>query len=77
MINERNVIGKTMETVKFSTSSDLVLIKFKVNEVWNKNVDTFDSVDVIGTPTINEFYNFATRENTRTPQLIIKDIVKI
>lgn len=77
MINERNVIGKTMETVKFSTSSDLVLIKFKVNELWNRNVDTFDSVDVIGTPTINEFYNFATRENTRTPQLIIKDIVKI
>lgn len=77
MINERNVIGKTMETVKFSTSSDLVLIKFKVNELWNRNVDIFDSVDVIGTPTINEFYNFATRENTRTPQLIIKDIVKI
>ena len=77
MINERNVIGKTMETVKFSTSSDLVLIKFKVNELWNKNVDTFDSVDVIGTPTINEFYNFATRKNTRTPQLIVKDIVKI
>lgn len=76
MINERNVIGKTKETVKFTTSSDLVLIKFKVDEQWNDSIDIFDSVDVIGTPTINDFYNFATRENTRTPQIIIRDIQK-
>ena len=76
MINERNVIGKTKETVKFTTSSDLVLIKFKVDEQWNDSIDIFDSVDIIGTPTINDFYNFATRENTRTPQIIIRDIQK-
>lgn len=76
MINERNVIGKTKETVKFTTSNDLVLIKFKVDEEWNKSIDMFDSVDVIGTPIINDFYNFATKVNTRTPQVIIRDIEK-
>ena len=76
MIEERAVIGKTKETVKFKTSGDLVFIKFKVNEDWNKNIDTFDTVSVIGNGTINEFYNFATKETTRTPQIIIMDIVK-
>ena len=76
MIEERAVIGKTKETVKFKTSGDLVLIKFKVNEDWNKDIDTFDTVSVVGNGTINEFYNFGTKEMTRTPQIIIMDIVK-
>ena len=76
MIEERAVIGKTKETVKFKTSGDLVFIKFKVNEDWNKDIDTFDTVSVVGNGTINEFYNFRTKEMTRTPQIIIMDIVK-
>ena len=76
MIEERAVIGKTKETVKFKTSGDLVFIKFKVNEDWNKDIDTFDTVSVVGNGTINEFYNFGTKEMTRTPQIIIMDIVK-
>lgn len=76
MVEDRAVIGKTQETVKFTCESDLVLIKFKVNDEWNADVETFDTVSVIGTPIINEFYNFAKRENIRTPQVIINDIVK-
>lgn len=76
MIEERAVIGKTKETVKFKTSGDLAFIKFKVNEDWNKDIDTFDTVSVVGNGTINEFYNFWTKEMTRTPQIIIMDIVK-
>ena len=76
MIEERAVIGKTKETVKFKTSGDLVFIKFKVNEDWNKDIDIFDTVSVVGNGTINEFYNFGTKEMTRTPQIIIMDIVK-
>ena len=62
MIEERTVIGKSKETVKFKTSGDLVFIKFKVNEEWNEDIDTFDTVSVIGNGTINEFYNFSTKE---------------
>lgn len=76
MIEERMVIGKTQETVKFQTESPLVFIKFKVNEEWNKDIDTFDTVSVVGNGTINEFYNFKTKEMTRTPQIIIMDILK-
>lgn len=74
---ERNVIGKTKETVKFNVmDTDLVLIKFKVNEDWNKDIDIFDTVDVVGSPTINEFYNFGTKKRVITPQIIIQDIEK-
>ena len=54
----------------------MVFIKFKVNEDWNKDIDTFDTVSVVGNGTINEFYNFGTKEMTRTPQIVIMDIVK-
>lgn len=75
-IEERDVIGKTKETVKFKTMEDLVLIKFKVNEYWNDDIDMFDEVSVVGTPNINEFYNFAKKETIRTPQIMILDIEK-
>lgn len=76
MISSRNVIGKTSETVKFEADNELVFIKFKVNEFWNEDIDLFDTVTVVGTPLINEFYNFGLKEMVRTPQIIIKHIEK-
>lgn len=75
MVESRDVIGKTKETVKFKTTGDLVLIKFKVNEEWSADIGMFDTVSCVGTPLINEFYNFGKREMTRTPQIIIQDII--
>lgn len=75
-IDERLVIGKTKETVKFTTDEDLVLIKFKVDEEWNKDIDVFDTVSVLGTVNINVFYNFGTKETTKTPQIQIQSIIK-
>ena len=75
-IDERLVIGKTKETVKFTTDDDLVLIKFKVDEEWNKDIDVFDTVSVLGTVNINVFYNFGTKETTKTPQIQIQSIMK-
>lgn len=76
MVVSRDIIGKTKETVKIATAGDLVLIKFKVDENWHSDIDIFDEVSAIGTPTINVFYNFGTKETTRTPQIIIRDIIK-
>lgn len=75
MVESRDVIGKTKETVKFKTTGDLVLIKFKVDEEWSADIGMFDTVSCVGTPLINEFYNFGKREMIRTPQIIIQDII--
>lgn len=76
MVSDKSVIGKTQETVKITVEDELVLIKFKVNEDWCSDVELFDTVSAIGTPLINVFYNFGTKETTKTPQVIIQDISK-
>lgn len=76
MIEERQVIGKTKETIKFTTDEELCFMKFRVDEEWRDDIDMFDEVSVVGSANINEFYNFGTKEMTRTPQIMIMDIIK-
>lgn len=69
MIDEVKTIGKTEETRKFSTMNGLDLIKFKVDGNYGSELDTYDLIDCIGDLSLNEFYNFATRQKTVTNQL--------
>lgn len=75
MVLDRVAVGKTKkETVKFEVDNDVVFIKFKVHEDWLDHVGVFDKIEVIGTPSINEFYHFGLKEVIRTPQVIIRDV---
>ena len=77
MIEGRKVMGATLNTVKFTTisgESNLELIKFMVNEEYMNHVGFFDTVSAVGVISMNVFYNFGTKETTRTPQLNITDI---
>ena len=72
-VEEQKCIGKTMETVKISTFDSMELIKFKVNEHYASELGYFDSIDVVGQLSVNEFYNFATKVKTITNQVMIQD----
>ncbi|AGI11738.1 RecJ-like ssDNA exonuclease [Bacillus phage vB_BanS-Tsamsa] len=69
-------IGKTMETVKFKTFDEMELIKFRVNDQYGSNVGCWDSIDVVGVLSMNEFYNFKLKQKIYTPQIMIEDFVK-
>lgn len=73
MIDEVKTIGKTQETRKFATMDNLDLIKFKVDDEYGSELVSFDAIDCIGDLSVNEFYNFATRQRTITNQLKIID----
>jgi single-stranded-DNA-specific exonuclease len=76
LIESVNTIGKTMETRKFKTLGNLEMIKFKVSENYAREVNGFDSLDVIGDLSNNEWYNFKTKVKTITPQIKILDYKK-
>lgn len=69
-------IGKTMETVKFKTFDEMELIKFRVNDQYGSNVGCWDSIDVVGVLSMNEFYNFKLKQKIYTPQIMIEDFIK-
>lgn len=72
-IESVNCIGKTMETVKIKTLDNMELIKFRVNDQYASELGVFDNIEAIGTLSVNEFYNFKTREKTITNQLLLED----
>lgn len=69
-------IGKTMETVKFKTFDEMELIKFRVNDQYGSNVGCWDSIDVVGVLSMNEFYNFKLKQKIYTPQVMLEDYIK-
>lgn len=69
-------IGKTMETVKFKTFDKMELIKFRVNDQYGSNLGCWDSIDVVGVLSMNEFYNFKLKQKVYTPQIMIEGYVK-
>jgi single-stranded-DNA-specific exonuclease len=77
-IEERKVIGDTRETVKFHTMTEekLDLIRFRVDENYANDLDVFDSVSVIGVLTLNNWFNFKTKQNIITNQIILQDYKK-
>lgn len=72
-VEEQACIGKTQETVKIKTFDDMELIKFRVNEHYASELGYFDTIDVVGQLNINEWYNFATKVKTVTPQVMLED----
>lgn len=72
-IEEPQVIGKTEETVKIKTLDTLELIRFKVNKDYASELGFFDVIDVVGTLSMNEFFNFKLRQKVCTPQVILQD----
>lgn len=77
MITERRVLGATRNTIKWDSVEGINLIKFRVNEDYGKDVDVFDTVNAVGEVQMNVFYNFATKETTRTPQVLLDDYRKV
>lgn len=75
-IESHDCIGKTMETVKFKTYDDMELIKFRVNDQYGANVSEWDSIDVVGVLSMNEFFNFKLKKKICTPQVMIEDFKK-
>ncbi|UGO50967.1 single-stranded-DNA-specific exonuclease [Bacillus phage vB_BanS_Nate] len=75
-IESHDCIGKTMETVKFKTYDDMELIKFRVNDKYGANVNEWDSIDVVGVLSMNEFFNFKLKKKICTPQIMIEDFIK-
>jgi len=75
-VEEPECIGKTMETVKIKTYDEMELIKFRVDEHYASELGHFDTVDVVGVLSMNEFYNFGLKKKICTPQVMIEDYVK-
>ena len=73
MVDNAECIGKTMETVKIRTFDSLELIKFRVNDQYASELGTFDRISVVGVLSMNEWYNFKTKEKISTPQVMIED----
>lgn len=72
-VEDSACIGKTMETVKIKTFDNMELIKFRVNDQYASDLSVFDTIDAIGQLSMNVFYNFKTKETTKTPQLMMED----
>lgn len=72
-VKEQLCIGKTQETVKIKTFDEVELIKFRVNENYASELGVFDEIDIVGQLGINRFYNFQTRIETLTNQVMIED----
>jgi single-stranded-DNA-specific exonuclease len=72
-VEETACIGETQETVKIKTFDDMELIKFRVNDQYASELSVFDTIDAVGTLSMNIFYNFKTKVTTRTPQVMVDD----
>lgn len=72
-VEEAECIGATRETVIIKTFDDIKLIKFRVNESYGSELGYFDVIDAVGNIAMNEFYNFKTKETTRTQQIMVED----
>jgi len=75
-VEEPQCIGKTMETVKIKTYDEMELIKFRVDEHYASELGHFDTIDVVGVLSMNEFYNFGLKQKICTPQVMIEDYMK-
>lgn len=74
MVNERAVIGKNKNTVKFNTLDDIDLIKFRVDEDYASEVGVMDTISVVGELKWNEWTKFRpVYEVIRTMQVMIND----
>lgn len=73
MIEDLEIIGKTMETCKIKTMSNLELIKFRVDEDYGSDLEFYDTVDVVGQLHMNEFYHWGYKKVIKTPQIILED----
>jgi single-stranded-DNA-specific exonuclease len=71
-VDDTACIGETQETVKIKTFDDMELIKFRVNDQYASELSTFDTIDAVGTLSMNIFYNFKTKVTTRTPQVMLE-----
>lgn len=76
-VEEVACIGKTMETVKIKTLDNMELIKFRVDDTYASDLGAFDEIEVVGQLSMNVFYNFKTKETTKTPQVMIEDFKEI
>jgi single-stranded-DNA-specific exonuclease len=66
---------KTMKDVHLKlTADDLECVKFNVSPEEIKQVEEALSIDVLGSLSINSWYNFGTKQTIRTKQVMIKDI---
>ncbi|AZU99023.1 single-stranded-DNA-specific exonuclease [Bacillus phage pW2] len=70
-------LGKTAETRKFSTYNDMELIKFRVNDKYGADLNDWDTIDVVGVLSMNEFFNFKLKKKIYTPQIMLESYKKI
>ena len=76
MIEDRQVIGKNLNTVKFKTTEKLELIKFRVDSEYADDVMIFDEINAVGVLVNNVWFNFKERKQIITPQIILDDYKK-
>lgn len=60
--------------IKFN-SEDLECVKFNVNSEEISAVEESICIDVLGSLSINSWYNFSTKQTIKTKQVILKDII--
>jgi single-stranded-DNA-specific exonuclease len=72
-VEEQKCIGTTRETVKISTFDGIEMIKFRVNEHYASELAYFDVINVVGQISINEWYNFGTKQKVITNQIMLDD----
>jgi len=72
-VKERKVLGKILDTVKFTTKQGIDCLKFKVNDTYASGIKEGDIIDVIGKIGINKFYNFGLKKMVTSIQCLIDD----
>ena len=74
MVDERKVLGKALNTVKFTTMENIDLIKFRVDEEYAEDVSVMDTISVIGELKWNIWTKYRpTYEVVKTLQIMIND----
>jgi len=75
----RAVLGKNKETIKLYAENNFVLLKFRSSEDYAKDIEEHfhnnlvTEIEVIGTLSINKFYNWGLKKYVVTNQIFIDD----
>ena len=75
MVEERKVLGDNKNTIKFKTSDEIDLIKFRVNEDYASDVEAMDYISIIGELRWNEWTQFYPKPAKvhKTMQIMMQD----
>lgn len=64
---------KTMDESKNPDYNNLEIVKFHVDADYAEDLDIYDEIDIVGDLSLNQWYNFGTKQMVRTPQIKLID----